>query len=1463
MFCRMCSKSNFGSITSDAEICECPSHNQQVSVKQETMLLNIDEDSEVYCVEFLDETSEEPQHPESGPERLIFRCTVCDWTYLSKTGLSDHLDLHEILDEDKELHCQETIVSHKLYECKLCSDQRLYQADLYWQHVNEDHVGLPVDNTPIKCECPICGDIFGNDELLSHHVDEVHRTIECSMCDVTFFDDEELKSHASLHHSAISSEKLTNEVSLNNQIQICSEKHTIQSKDVKTAQIETTESVTDEDTQSQLSFEENSAKNTGIKMEIAVEEPALQPLNQIQFDLTGCVRNSVLRPETSGRPRWKNQKQYRCYTIENRTFFECVTCNETFDKYNSYKWHRTKAHNSMKLFCPHCSKQLFRSIDYRHHVSKCVLKKFSCELCHRRYPTMEALKFHSKECNKIQNPAFITLPSDTVLEEPIKCECTVCGDIFGNEYLLNAHMNCAHNQTSEVDIQNPSSDLQCTTVSGRSVFECVPCQITFSSLNRYNIHKGNMHKTKYKCPNCFMQFGRKNNFLQHKKQCAVRMLEQLASQSIKCECPECGELLDNGLLLTDHVQTNHQMTVCIICVKTFLNEYELNSHKLTTHPESTLSNHPCLHCVKSYSSPEGLKRHMENCGPRVCNACHRKFPKHNYFMSHMIAYHPHLLHSCPFCPRKFVEEASCMKHAGYCAQRKYACSQCGVNRKTFSQFKQHVQLTGHSAEPVVELQKVRSQLQLPCPICKQEFRSVHTRRSHMTTAHSEPHIQCPKCDKAFHFKSRLLKHLINHEEKVSRASKPKRVKVVKEARKVRRRPVRRDQLQKNGKIRRLEKPIPCTMCKSVFYTDSNLRYHMRTMHVQPHLQCPKCDKAFHFNSRLVEHMSAHENKKKRKKMKAILEQQPLSCPICELTFISANKLRYHKSICHVVPRLKCPKCDKAFHFKSRLNDHLQRHDVNREERKKNLVISCPQCDAVFHSGHVLRLHKLTAHSEPRFQCTQCDKAFHFQCRLTKHLLFHDRMEAMKKKRREARLQKKRLKKDISSISNQFCKICNITFRSYDAKRYHMSIVHVEPRLKCNKCPRMFHFKSQLERHLQIHDRLETKVRLKLDLKTLIKRKTKPVDELKCTICSAEFTSRQTWRVHRATAHVEPRFKCSKCDKSFHFKSRLLTHLEVHERLDSKSKDVPKIRPVKLKQIHKGHSFPCSVCKVVLRSYNARRYHYSVAHKEPRLKCNKCEKPFHFRSQLARHLQMHENMDLGKMKANIKKKIKPEGHICPVCNVAFKPGNAWRVHSATAHKEPRFKCPECAKPFHFKSRYLKHIPIHGKVVFNASHITQSVDSMNQKIPSSNSTPIQNFPCKICKLVFYSYDARRYHVSVAHMEPHIKCSKCERMFHYRSQLARHLVMHSRMEKRASVRKEKKVSEKKKEVKKTKQIQGHFPCDLCSTVYRSNNTLRYHKATVHSIPQVQCPKCDKAFHYKSRLLKHLLTHKGNSVK
>lgn len=131
----------------------------------------------------------------------------------------------------------------------------------------------------------------------------------------------------------------------------------------------------------------------------------------------------------------------------------------------------------------------------------------------------------------------------------------------------------------------------------------------------------------------------------------------------------------------------------------------------------------CPHCTKSYRKSAMLNRHLDSCGPRMCSVCDQTFSKHSHHIAHMVcAYivlfffpferfpicfpqkdlHPEVMYTCPFCPRKFIEETDYVNHSGYCAERKYSCSQCDASRKTLPEFKRHVALTGHADEPVVE-----------------------------------------------------------------------------------------------------------------------------------------------------------------------------------------------------------------------------------------------------------------------------------------------------------------------------------------------------------------------------------------------------------------------------------------------------------------------------------------------------------------------------------------------------------------------------------------------------------------------------------------------------------------------------------------------------------------------------------------------------------------------------------------
>nr|XP_029721646.1 zinc finger protein 43-like [Aedes albopictus] len=114
-----------------------------------------------------------------------------------------------------------------------------------------------------------------------------------------------------------------------------------------------------------------------------------------------------------------------------------------------------------------------------------------------------------------------------------------------------------------------------------------------------------------------------------------------------------------------------------------------------------------------------------------------------------------------------------------------------------------------------------------------------------SNAHREPHIQCPRCDLAFHYKSRLLTHLRNHDRRQLKIKLEKHKKT-------------QNKLPKKRRIVRKAEPVKCKKCDAVFRTSNYLKYHLRTMHEEPQIKCPKCEKAFHFKSRLLEHLRTHQ-----------------------------------------------------------------------------------------------------------------------------------------------------------------------------------------------------------------------------------------------------------------------------------------------------------------------------------------------------------------------------------------------------------------------------------------------------------------------------------------------------------------------------------------------------------------------------------------------------------------------------
>ncbi|XP_021711334.1 zinc finger protein 91 isoform X3 [Aedes aegypti] len=1412
-------------------------------------------------------------------ERTVFRCTVCDWYYLSEEGLWNHVQLHEIPDEKRKSHCEELITSSVLYECEQCNDQRLYEEDGYNQHIIEYHDEPPIEQVSIKCECTDCGDIFANHDLLLQHVEEAHRIIACRICAATFNDDKELDNHKITHHlekcysCPYCLETIPDVNTYKNHADLCSkqqysceicntefasliflEKH---NRQVHPEDIRQSEDVVADNNDGEIIIDNIVPAHDEIKMEISVEEPTLQPVSHDQAHDDMLLVVSDVHEElhadnssiTDKEPHVTiDKKEYRRYNVGNRTVFECLICNATFDKFNAYRWHKIKTHIGKTLICPHCGKSLWKLNDFQNHIAKCAIKKFPCEFCNRRFPTKEAVEVHIKERHKLQVQQMIGLPMVTMPNVDCKCECTVCGDISENRELHFGHMKANHGHkvmcdyctlTFTDDDELASHTKSDHNQASQKCYECTLCGIMFSSQQRYNMHKQVIHqRIQHKCSKCLQQFYKTHTFLEHKAQCVGRILsckfcdakfstdkalrkhlqrnhkvvEQASEpniiQSIKSECPICGEVFSDGFQLSKHVQESHQKTVCTICYKTFDNDAELFSHKLTTHPDPASDAFQCPHCAKHFRSSALLESHQESCGPRClreCNICHKKYVKLSRLIEHTSSCHPEMIFSCRFCPRKFIEEAALLRHADYCAERIYSCSQCDASRKTLDEFKRHVALTGHAAEPVIAPE---------------------------APAHNEPNHQCTKCNKAFHSKSKLAKHLLRHNRSKKSPVKPKPI------------PKKHPMKRKESKT-----SFPCSLCDAVFPNVSSLKYHKRMIHQKPNIKCPDCDRTFHFKSQLESHSSVHigVNVTRVENTQSAESDSPsYPCPHCTKQFDRSDLLKRHVREC--VPH-ECYICNQTFTAYAKYSTHMLTNHPK-------LVHSCPFCPRKFFDEDFF--HRHTGYCATRkYSCCECDATRMTSGEFRRHVARTGHADTpvidCGEARRELQLP---------------CPICKAVFRSISSQQYHMTIAHKEPHIKCPKCDEVFHFQRRMQNHLASHDGTP------VDKKMERKRPKVMRWEYPCQKCSAVFYTNKELMHHKFTMHKPPSRKCSKCpecSKVFDRKSRLTDHMSRHHGGEPR-----KLPPNKRS---------CNDCNVEFNSIGAFKYHMAKIHGEHRFNCPVCSKAFHLKAKMLLHLRTHEKNNLkliiipadvpfptcgaevkpmqaeGLLEVRTNKPKTPENRSCTYCNIEFNTIAKWKYHMLKFHREPRFKCPICAKTFHYKHSGKAHLNKHGTTELEKIQLEEIIPKP-RRLPKAKIEP--RFKCPKCEKPFYFQSKLDRHLrnhvkfdrkqngltTTIPTEPRFKCPKCEKPCKFKSELKRHLESHAKQELKPKIQKRPLPAEKQS-------------CTKCNVEFNSYGAWYYHLTHFHREFRFKCPLCMKGFQYESYLKTHLRNHEKNKQK
>ncbi|XP_044614923.1 zinc finger protein 575 [Equus asinus] len=112
--------------------------------------------------------------------------------------------------------------------------------------------------------------------------------------------------------------------------------------------------------------------------------------------------------------------------------------------------------------------------------------------------------------------------------------------------------------------------------------------------------------------------------------------------------------------------------------------------------------------------------------------------------------------------------------------------------------------------------------------------------------------------------------------------------------------------------------------------------------------------------------------------------RPHPCPDCPKAFSYPSKLAAHRLTHSGARPHPCPHCPKAFGHRSKLAAHLWTHAPARP-------YPCPDCPKSFCYPSKLAAHRHTHHATDArpYPCPHCPKAFSFPSKLAAHRLCHD------------------------------------------------------------------------------------------------------------------------------------------------------------------------------------------------------------------------------------------------------------------------------------------------------------------------------------------------------------------------------------------------------------------------------------------------------------------------------------------
>ncbi|XP_076081597.1 uncharacterized protein LOC143052448 [Mytilus galloprovincialis] len=639
----------------------------------------------------------------------------------------------------------------------------------------------------------------------------------------------------------------------------------------------------------------------------------------------------------------------------------------------------------------------------------------------------------------------------------------------------------------------------------------------------------------------------------------------------KIHCSICGRGFMGNAGLTAHMKSHIKATVktCLDSKPVETVEPEIVKSNII---EECLSNYQCKTCGKGFDKLCGLLSHerghqkkIDNVGKKFeCKVCKQEFKCLQYLTSHMRTHNNNYRNrekrfSCEDCGARFHGNSQLMVHKRtHNGSRPFSCNYCDKKFLNSGNCSAHVNK--------VHFGKAKES-RYYCDVCNKGFHYKSVLKKHMMIHTDEKIYKCEYCSKTFSWKLCYDLHLklhsgeAMHECSICQKTYPTN-----------------HILEKHMNTHTKEKEYECDICNKVFYKKGNMSKH-RMIHfdTKPY-KCSTCGKGFKQNSTMRTHEDIHnpEHLRKRKSRKGVRDHH---CEVCKRSFSSKETLRNHSRL-HTGDLFTCEVCDREFTY-------LKQYVIHKRKHTGEITDKCHICGRGFICSGYLRKHLKMHAGTRKWKCEVCDMKFTQSGALKKHMRTHtgelpwactfcDRRFACN----DSLLQHEKQHKGI--VEKFFhCSLCPKTFTRASGKLIHMKTVHERLRpFKCDICTKTFSNRSNLQKHLMVHNNERPH---------------------KCQQCKKAFRTRSNLKYHMDVVHVNKKtVKCLICQRVFRSQGNLTIHNRMKHKVESENKNL-------------------TISDENMNSLNTIN--------EKTLKCYKCKKMFKTKFSYNRHMKISHGLSL--------------------------------------------------------------------------------------------------------------------------------------------------------------------------------------------------------------------------------------------